>query len=192
MIRLCSYLTRIPPKHILWAYCLATLVYTLVMAAGFIPHTLFQNLIVLNLLFSLIGLPIVYVFLAVRAWKKGGKTISDLVRIYFQSMLLFAVMYFVLATVPVKTTSAMRGLDSPFREATEFWPTLASAATTFVDCVYFSIVTSTTLGYGDMTPMTMFLKLVVCVQVVGSVYLGSVVLARVTQSRESETSSSTH
>jgi len=43
---------------------------------------------------------------------------------------------------------------------------LGEKATSVIDYIYFSIVTSTTIGYGDLHPVTNFGKILVCIQAI--------------------------
>jgi len=55
----------------------------------------------------------------------------------------------------------------------------------FFDALYFSIVTETTLGYGDILPMG-WSKFFVCIQVMGGLFLAGVIITRITSSHGRE------
>ena len=48
---------------------------------------------------------------------------------------------------------------------------LAEAALCFLDCVYFSLITSTTVGYGDIVPVSHMTRALVGMQVLVSFFL---------------------
>ena len=97
------------------------------------------------------------------------KFLGRLIQVYFAVVLLFANAYFLLMVVDNATFA---GICSPWAlDINTGGPTLGtkSAFLSYVDCLHFSCVTITTLGYGDMRPTEWYSKLLVDLEALGGV-----------------------
>jgi hypothetical protein len=111
------------------------------------------------------------------------KLLGRLILLYISIMLIFANLYFfvvVRTENPVVNVRAFEGIHSPWgtvkagvevrdrlgnliytQPDDKAGITLEDALLTVVDCFHFSTVTITTVGYGDMRPVTWYAKLLV-------------------------------
>ena len=103
-------------------------------------------------------------------------SLSSIVLVYFEFLLFFAFMYFL--TVSQTDGDAISGLH-PVKSIYEAghlyeyggWQAWHDLVLRFWDCFHFSVVTQTTLGYGDMLPKTVAAKVLVEMQVLIGLYL---------------------
>jgi len=66
--------------------------------------------------------------------------------------------------------------NQKFADATK-WP-IKDVLLSLLDCLHFSVVTQTTLGFGDMLPKSFTAKLLVDIQVLSGVYFIAIAIAR--------------
>jgi hypothetical protein len=88
---------------------------------------------------------------------------------------LFAVIHYYIALFFPNSYS---GINIPISKATTTYDRLTTLPSleTFVNCIYFSVMTSATVGYGDIAPLTTLARAVTTMQVVISFVLVVVVL----------------
>lgn len=130
---------------------------------------------------------LVSVIVSVGTYRTAERYLRRLLLLYLALVLLFAHLYFLLNLLPT---------DSPFVGVHSAWHwlpdnqgrriALPDAGLSALDCLHFSCVTITTLGYGDMHPSTWYTKLAADVEVLLGVGLIAVGLGRLL-SREGRT-----
>ena len=126
----------------------------------------------------LIAGPIVVTVLQILNLRHTVTSIPRLAFLYLEIILMYAVVYFY-AVLDSGTDSVpvIRGIDAEWVQMitldknADKSETLRAAIVSFEDCVYFSMVTSTTVGYGDMIPVSPVTKLLVGSQVLTSFFL---------------------
>jgi hypothetical protein len=62
----------------------------------------------------------------------------------------------------------------------------------FADCVYFSVVTATTLGYGDITPLTTWARVLSATEAVGGMLLVGALISRLLSEQQEKLLRDTH
>jgi hypothetical protein len=101
-----------------------------------------------------------HLLLGVLTYPSAEKLAGRLVALYIAVTLLYANIYMQIALLAGK--SAIDGIHEPWHwlSASEgrrlYWPNVINTA---VDCFHFSCVTISTVGYGDMRPVTVGAKL---------------------------------
>lgn len=152
--------------------------------------------------FVLISAPITLTILQIIAFKRSIMNIRHLAILYLEIILMFGVIYF--AEVSSRTKAdiqsiiqtndrmpAIRGINADWidilikKENTDKTTHLQKMLICFQDCIHFSLITSTTVGYGDMVPVRPLAKLLVDIQVLVSFFLISFGVASFTSSRHS-------
>lgn len=98
---------------------------------------------------------------------------------YFELALIYACIYFFL-TVIGGTAHFAAPPGSVLAEPFDVW-TVAKLAAAFFECFYFSLVTQTTLGYGDITPRGVLARSIMMSQVFFGVMVIAVGLQRWSQ-----------
>ena len=125
--------------------------------------------------------PVVIALLQILNLKHTVTSIPKLALLYMEIILMFGVVYFYAVSdkedisSPMNTT-VIKGIKADWttrviNEEPDKIETMKQALISFEDCVYFSMVTSTTVGYGDMVPVTPATKLLVGIQVLVSFFL---------------------
>ena len=130
------------------------------------------------------GIPIAITFYHIASYKE---TLSSFIRLFSlmaQIILLFGTIYFVLqtmsASIDLKESNYTQiSKDNfPLSNVSISWyyqvlennpeklETLYNALLSFQDCIHFSLVTSSTVGYGDIVPKHPITKLIVDIQIV--------------------------
>ncbi len=123
--------------------------------------------------------PVVVAILQILNLRRAVTSIPRLALLYLEIILMFGVIYFCAVSEPSATKNGrilIKGIDTTWVSmVAENHPdkaaTLKEAALCFQDCVYFSLVTSTTVGYGDIVPVSPMTRLLVGVQVLVSFFL---------------------
>jgi len=116
---------------------------------------------------------------SVGTYRTAERYLRRLLLLYLALVLLFANLYFLLNLLP--TASPFAGVHSPWHWLPDNQGrriALLDAGLSAVDCLHFSCVTITTLGYGDMHPLTWYTKLAVDAEVLLGVGLIAVGLGR--------------
>ena len=133
--------------------------------------------------FILLAGPIVLTILHLNNIKRALSSIRNLAVLYIEIILMFGIVYFYLVSSPKNIGGggnhiAISGVDSEWvghlmdpsaREDKR--RLLREALQCMQDCVHFSLITSTTVGYGDMVPKSMLAKLIVDIQVLICLFL---------------------
>ena len=129
------------------------------------------------------AIPVAITFYHIGSYRK---TLSSFIRLFslvVQIVLLFGTIYFIMQTM-----SFVRGIEAnqphevvgdsfPFSNVDKLWyhrlinnepdktKTLYYALLSYQDCIHFSLVTSSTVGYGDIAPKSHMAKLIVDIQI---------------------------
>jgi hypothetical protein len=105
---------------------------------------------------------IVTIIVSVTTYPTTSRFLRRLVLMYIAMILGFAQLYFIMLLFPIK--SPFDGIHSPWVWISDYQGrrlNLGDAAMSIIDCVHFSCVTITTVGYGDMRPVHWSAKLAV-------------------------------
>jgi hypothetical protein len=108
----------------------------------------------------------------IKNFYKQTESISKLLVLYFELILVFSSIYMWLYILG--ETSQISGFDNltkVTKEGFDFSLYAKELSLIIVDSFHFSIVTGTTLGYGDMLPKHWFSKLVVDFQVLTTIWV---------------------
>ncbi|MCP4177646.1 MAG: two pore domain potassium channel family protein [bacterium] len=129
-------------------------------------------------------IPVIITFYHIYSYRR---TLSSFIRLFSlmaQMVLLFATIYFVMQTISASKNikenhySRLDTDELPLNNISNVWyyrtlnanpdklGTIYYALLSFQDCIHFSLVTASTLGYGDITPKSPLAKLVADLQVV--------------------------
>jgi hypothetical protein len=133
--------------------------------------------------FILLSGPLVLTVLHVNNIENSLSSIRQLAIQYIEIILMFGVIYFYLVSAPnengvIKGENVISGVDSQwvgnltddqFQEGKT--DILLNAMKCMQDCLHFSLITSTTVGYGDMVPKGVLPKLIVDIQVLICLFL---------------------
>jgi hypothetical protein len=129
----------------------------------------------------LISGPIVVAVLQILNLRRTMTSIPGLALLYLEIIVMFGVIYFYAVSdsnSPGRGSGepVIKGMDSSWVSMVESGApdkaeTLYEAFLCFQDCLYFSLVTSTTVGYGDMVPVSPGAKCLVGIQVILSFFL---------------------
>ena len=150
--------------------------------------------------FVLISAPITLTILQILAFKRSRINIRHLAMLYLEIILMFGVIYFTEVSSrseagirKVITTNdrvpTIRGIDAEWidllikKENKNKTTQLKKMLICFQDCIHFSLITSTTVGYGDMVPARPIAKFLVDIQVLVSFFLISFGVASFSSSR---------
>ena len=151
--------------------------------------------------FILISAPITLTILQIINFRHSVINIRYLALLYLEIILMFGVTYFYAVSSRNKPDIEherniitqplpIKGIDNSWVslikngnvEDKKF--TLKKMFICFQDCIHFSLITSTTVGYGDMVPVTPIAKLLVDIQVIVSFFLISFGVATFTSSQQ--------
>ncbi|NOY74555.1 MAG: two pore domain potassium channel family protein [Kiritimatiellaeota bacterium] len=133
--------------------------------------------------FILLSGPLILTILYLSNIKRSLSSIRHLAILYIEIILMFGVIYFYLVSVSCQRNGY--GDDHPISGVDSRWiemlrddaangdksRVLLSALKCFQDCLHFSLITSTTVGYGDMVPKGVLAKCVVDIQVLICLFL---------------------
>jgi hypothetical protein len=136
------------------------------------PPTVIQIALILSYFVLVFGIPLISVIVTVATYPLNEKYLSRLVQAYISAMLLFALGYFILVA-NTDPDRAFDGITVPWvwrKPSIEGrYLDIELIFRSFVDCVYFSSVTITTLGFGDIRPTIWFSKLMVSAEALAGV-----------------------
>jgi hypothetical protein len=133
--------------------------------------------------FVLLSGPLVLTILHINNIENSLSSIRQLAILYIEIILMFGVIYFYLVSAPnengvIDGKNAISGVDSQWVEnltdaqfQEEKTDILLNALKCMQDCLHFSLITSTTVGYGDMVPKGVLPKLIVDIQVLICLFL---------------------
>lgn len=146
--------------------------------------TVIVLLIALSLAVVAIWLPLWNLYLFARRSVSEDFTANELYASYVQTILLFALLYYGLNYFSKGSLLGLHEIESvteyaknqKFADATK-WP-IKDVLLSLLDCLHFSVVTQTTLGFGDMLPKSFTAKLLVDIQVLSGVYFIAIAIAR--------------
>lgn len=133
--------------------------------------------------FILLSGPLVLTVLHLNNIKKSLSSIRHLAILYIEIILMFGIIYFYLVSTPHASgvdagKIEISGVDAQWVEnlkgkkyQDQKYQLLLSALKCMQDCLHFSLITSTTVGYGDMVPKGVLPKLIVDIQVLICLFL---------------------
>ena len=150
--------------------------------------------------FVLISAPITLTVLQILTFKRSKINIRHLAILYLEIILMFGVIYFYAVSSrneiglkhdmsPESHIPAIRGIDADWVDIlktehnTDEEVLMKKMLICFQDCIHFSLITSTTVGYGDMVPNRPMAKFLVDIQVLVSFFLISFGVAGLSSSR---------
>jgi len=133
------------------------------------------------------AIPLFITFNHIRRYKKVMTNLYSLASLYLQIIVLFGMVYFVGMTeyidMSLKAGLNYAEIDAPISGISCDWYKmvieknpdktliLKKALKTMQDCLHFSLVTSATVGYGDMVPIKPGAKLLVDIQILVSLFI---------------------
>lgn len=85
--------------------------------------------------------------------------ISQKIPFLFLYLLTFATIYYIVANIDDDAHFSVRGKEIKLQKLS-FW-----------ECFYFSIITQTTIGYGEIVPVSFWGQLVVSIQALGTIII---------------------
>lgn len=128
--------------------------------------------------------PIIISILQILNFKNTISTIPRLAFLYFEIILMFGIIYFYAVSARDKnvqpyssTPAVISGIDSVWvdhvreKNIHDKNTVMKEAILCLNDCVHFSLITSTTVGYGNMVPVAPMAKILVNIQVLVSFFL---------------------
>jgi hypothetical protein len=138
--------------------------------------------------FILIAGPILLTILQILNFRHAITSIRGLAMLYLEIVLMFGVIYFYAVSANSdmqlenhdaqnKILPVIRGIDTDWiylvktNQLENRQEVLKNMLICFHDSIHFSLITSTTVGYGDMTPATPVAKILVDIQVLVSFFL---------------------
>lgn|GEM_PF-695105 len=137
---------------------------------GFIP--VFEDFpgILLSLFYLAIFsiLTILLFFLIRRILGSQGKSLKELILLYLEMIVLFGCLYFLLLLTG-STIAHFNGLSALTNEAVIQTPSLV--ITTFLKCLHFSVITVSTVGYGNIFPESWLALILTAIQIVLGLYI---------------------
>jgi hypothetical protein len=187
-----KYVNFVNGKNHLWV-ALGYLCFAILLTLAFIYFPNISNthpLIFTIMNIPMLCFPILIVLANVISFKTTLSSLSKLASLYLQIILMFGVIYYfgtassavneqsnILGTVKIKSLrAAISGVNADWVKSVingqaSKQEIFAEALISFQDCIHFSLITSTTVGYGDITPKTPIAKLLVDIQVLISCFL---------------------
>lgn len=141
----------------------------------------------ITIYFLLLG-PLILALFHVFSYKETVNSMYRIASLYMQIVIMFGCIYFVgtgthtrselKRTGSFQKDSFIAGIEpdwivtiSDTTQKTSHRDTLLSSFKSLYDSMHFSLMTSTTVGYGDMYPRTTFAKVLVDIQVLVSFFL---------------------
>jgi len=130
--------------------------------------------------------PIVLAILQILNFRRSITSIRGLAILYLEIILMFGVIYFYAVSDKkalshsnelTDSTLVIRGINADWASQVKLGDiadkkeVLVNMLECFHDSVYFSLITSTTVGYGDMVPVSFLAKSLVDIQVIVSFFL---------------------
>jgi hypothetical protein len=131
------------------------------------PDYIVITLAVLLLFFATIAAPILGLIINFIYYPANEKYLRRLVLLYLSLLLLFANIYFLVALflapdVPFEGIHNAWVRHSSYEDIRLYW---SNVFLTLADCLHFSCMTITTVGYGDMCPTIWYTKLITDLEV---------------------------
>ena len=118
-------------------------------------------------------------------WELVGRdsTLYGVALLYIEFIVFFATVYYIVLFFTdgqaISGISSVKYAYDPKHVAIYHkWAALRDISLQLLDCFHFSVVTQTTLGYGDVLPKTFVSKLIVDAQVILGLYLIVIAIAR--------------
>jgi len=127
--------------------------------------------------------PILIVVSHVISFRTTLCSIRKLASLYLQIIVMFGVIYYFASAVSAakemkdyRRQVPIKGIDANWvkmaiDETENKGEILIKALISFQDCIHFSLITSTTVGYGDTVPLSPFAKLMADIQILVSCFL---------------------
>lgn len=106
-------------------------------------------------------------------------TIGQWVVLWFCMVLICGCVYW------ISSSTGSPGLTHNGRAVSGGWPG-------FVDCMYFSVVTATTLGYGDIVPVTSWARLLSAAEAIGGMVVVGAMISRLLSVQQEKLLRDTH
>ena len=140
------------------------------------------------LIFTLaIAFPLIYLFLSIRSYGRNRETSHRLFIYYIEMAIVFSVFYYILnSATSFESISNLKLPESPDIYTSENKKgTFLLFIHYFFECLHYSIVVQTTLGFGDMVPKTTLAKIITDAQVLLGIYFIVIAIGK-KLSKESE------
>ena len=153
------------------------------------------------IVFILVSAPVTLTILQILNFRRAMINIRYLAMLYLEIIIMFGVIYFYEVSSRSNTDlqreingdsriPAIRGIDADWvymlktRQINDKEVLIKKMLICFQDCIHFSLITSTTVGYGDMVPVKPIAKLLVDIQVLVSFFLISFGVASFSSSQQ--------
>ncbi len=187
-----KYVNFVNGKNHLWValgyFCFAIL---LTLAFIYFPNIRKTHPVVFSIMnIPMLCFPILIVIANIISFQTTLTSLSRLASLYLQVILMFGVIYYFgtpstaangdASTPPANKIKSLRavisGVDTKWVKLvidghSSKQEILTEALISFQDCIHFSLITSTTVGYGDIVPKSPIAKLLVDIQVLISCFL---------------------
>lgn len=185
-----KYAKFVNGKHHLWITC-GYLALAILITFGFIYFPFMKTthpLLILSLNFLMLGIPILVVVANIINFHTTISSAKGIVSLYLQIILMFGVIYY-LGTAGNKLkeinnsypetgniNASLDGINTDWIKSSMAQTKPKSeifqeALICFHDCIHFSLITSATVGYGNIVPANQTAKMLVNIQVLVSCFL---------------------
>ena len=170
--------------HYVWTPI--AIVVALAMTCFIVPlrefHTQYPNIMFFSamlILYVVFTAPLLAVGGAITNYELRSQSLRGLFLLYLELIVLFAVIYYLFVLLD-SSFIHLEGVHQVWwklegKESIKLTDySIQNAFLAFLDCLHFSVVTTATVGYGDMIPKSVWLKLIVDVHIVLSTGLAVV------------------